>query len=226
MDFSENGIQLYCLDVESSGTDSKRQEITEISIIRVKDRVQLTEFVKCDYPERASLDALKITNKTFDDLLKGSSKEDMVAKVNKFFDEDGKTPAHRCIVGHNVQFDRKFVFSTWEKVGQEFPAHLWLDTLSMTKAWLKKADTSQLNIVKTATGRISTKLRDCCDLVDIPRYSDQHNSKIDTRNTYLLFKKLIEEKNIDHLPFFKTFEHKITKDDLINLDELDLSEVY
>jgi DNA polymerase III alpha subunit (gram-positive type) len=220
------GLEYYIVDVETTGLSTKIHEVSEISVIRAVDRMQLTEFIKCEKPETASYDALQITGKTLDDLVKGNSKEFVVAKIDKFLNEDGLTPAHRCFVGHNVNFDRKFIFSLYEKVGKTCPANLWLDTLALTKEFIKKYDTSQLNIVKTATGRISTTLHACCDMLSIKRFAAAHASKVDTRNTYLLWRKLIEEKGIDHLPFHKTFVHYIKKDDeLEDIDSLDMSDV-
>ena len=58
-------------------------------------------------------------------------KAEVVQRCEKFFSEDGATPAHRCIVAHNAPFDRKFLHALWGQVGKEFPANLWLDTTSL-----------------------------------------------------------------------------------------------
>ena len=205
-----SGIQYYVIDTETTGLKSGYHEITEIGIIRCTDRVQLWRQIKCVYPERANFDALAITKKTMADLERGYDRETVLAECEKFFAEDGLTPAHRCIVAHNAPFDRKFLHAMWEASGKEFPAHLWLDTIQLTKEFLKTADESQLNIVKTATGRVSTQLHACCDMVGIKKISEAHNAKVDSRNTYLLHRNLIEEKKVDHLPYIKTAIHVVT----------------
>ena len=144
------------------------------------------------------------------DLERGYDREVVVAECEKFFAEDGLTPAHRCIVAHNAPFDRRFLHALWGAVGKEFPAHLWLDTVSLTKEYLKQVDNSTLNITKTATGKVSTQLHACCDIVGIKKISEAHNAKVDSRNTYLLHRNLMEEKKIDHLPLIKTFIHEIS----------------
>jgi hypothetical protein len=101
----------------------------------------------------------------------------------------------------------------WETAGKEFPAHLWLDTIQLTKKFIDENDTSQLNIVKTATGKVSTKLHACCDMVGIKKISEAHNAKVDSRNTYLLYRNLIDEKKIDYLPFVKTHIHSFVAPD-------------
>jgi len=205
-----SGLQYYVIDTETTGLKADYNEMTEIGIIRCTDRVQLWRQIKCIYPERANFDALAITKKTMADLERGYDREAVVTECEKFFSEDGLTPAHRCIVAHNAPFDRRFLHALWGAVGKEFPAHLWLDTVSMTKEYLKQVDNSTLNITKTATGKVSTQLHACCDIVGIKKISEAHNAKVDSRNTYLLHRNLMEEKKIDHLPLIKTFIHEIS----------------
>ena len=211
----------YVIDTETTGLKSNFHEMTEIGIIRCTDRVQLWRQIKCEYPERANFDALAITKKYLSDLENGCSKEEAVAAAEKFFEEDRASPAHRCIVAHNAAFDRKFLHALWEQCGKSFPAHLWLDTISLTKEFLKTADTSNMNITKTATGRVSTQLHACCDMVGVKKLSESHNAKVDSRNTYLLWKHLTQEKNLDYLPFIKTEVHVVNPppaDDVEGLD--------
>jgi DNA polymerase III epsilon subunit-like protein len=206
-----SGIKYYVIDTETTGLKANYHEITEIGIIRCDDRVQLWRQVKCAYPERANFDALAITKKTMADLEKGHDAATVVNECERFFAEDGLTPAHRCIVAHNAPFDRKFLHALWEQQGKEFPAHLWLDTISLTKEFLKKADNSNFKIAKTVTGRVSTQLHACCDMVGVKKISEAHNAKVDSRNTYLLHRNLVEEKKIDYLPFIKTVIHTVTQ---------------
>ena len=206
-----SGIEYYVCDLETTGLNSTTQETVEISIIRCSDRVQLTEFIRAEKPETASYDALRITGKTLADLQKGNSKESVVEKVEAFFQQDGLTPAHRCIIGHNIiSFDKRFIHALYEKCNRSFPANLWLDTVAMTKQLLKKTDPTTLQITKTATGKTSTQLHACCDMFEVKKISGAHASKVDSQNTYLLWKKLME-KGVDHLPLIKTFEHNYNR---------------
>lgn len=187
----------YVIDVETTGLKAEYHEMTEIGIIRVKDRVQLWSQIKCENPERANADALKITNKTLADLKLGKSKEKVVEDCEKFFNEDGLTAAHRCIVAHNAQFDRKFLHALWKSVGKEFPANLWIDTMGMVRAYAK-----EIGIKKP-----KVNLHASCDLLEIKKISQAHNAKVDSRNTYLIFDKLINEKKQNHLSLIKTAIH-------------------
>jgi len=212
----------YVIDTETTGLKANYHEMTEIGIIRCTDRVQLWRQIKCEYPERANFDALAITKKSMSDLERGYAKANVLEECEKFFAEDGATPGHRCIVAHNAPFDRKFLHALWEQHGKAFPANLWLDTIALTKDFLKKTDNSTLNIVKTATGRVSTQLHACCDMVGVKKISEAHNAKVDSRNTYLLWKNLIETQKVDHLPLIKTevhsFDVKAATDDDGGLD--------
>lgn len=195
-----SGLKYYCLDLESTGLVAKNyyHEITEISIIRDHDKMQLYRQVKCETPQSASIDALRITNKTLADLAKGKTRHEAVKECNRFFNEDGLTPAHRCIVGHNIYtFDRKFLFALWEAVGEIFPAQLWLDTIPMTRAYAK-----QIGLVKP-----KVNLHAACDIVGIKKVGAKHNAKSDSQNSYLLWQDLVEVKKMDYLPFIKTAIH-------------------
>lgn len=195
-----SGLQYYVIDTETTGLKANFHEMTEIGIIRVKDRVQLHRCIKCVYPERANFDALAITKKTLADLDRGYNKFDVVAECNKFFEEDGATSAHRVIVAHNASFDRRFLHALWESENSAFPAHLWLDTISLTKEYAKK-----IGIIKP-----KVNLHAACDIVGIKKISEAHNAKVDSRNCYLLHRNLVEEKKIDYLPFIKTAIHCIS----------------
>jgi hypothetical protein len=60
-------------------------------------------------------------------------------------------------------------------------------------------------------------------MVGVKKISEAHNAKVDSRNTYLLHRNLIDEKKVDHLPFIKTAIHAIAKDTNTDDDSLDLS---
>jgi DNA polymerase III epsilon subunit-like protein len=192
-------ISYFVCDTETNGLRAGYHECTEIGIIRADNRVQLWRQIKCESPERSSYDALAITKKTLADLELGFSREQVVEECDRFFNEDGLTPAHRCIVGHNIfSFDKRFLFALWESVGKIFPATLWLDTIPMTRQYAK-----QIGLVKP-----KVSLHAACDIVGIKKFSDSHNAKVDSRNSYLLWKNLVDDKKVNYLPFIKTAIHQ------------------
>lgn len=203
-----SGLTYYVIDTETTGLKSSYNEMTEIGIIRCTDRVQLWRQIKCIYPERANFDALAITKKTMSDLEKGHDREDVIKECERFFAEDGLTPAHRCIVAHNAPFDRKFLHALWGSCGKQFPAHLWLDTMSLTRQFLKDCGIDAEHKAK-GLKKPSVNLHASCDWVGIKKLSDAHNAKVDSRNTFLLHRQLVEEKKVNYLPFIKTAIHTI-----------------
>jgi DNA polymerase III epsilon subunit-like protein len=205
-------LLFYIIDTETTGLKADFHEMTEIGIIRCTDRVQLWHQIRCEYPERANFDALAITKKTLADLEKGLSRDEVVQRCEKFFSDDGATPAHRCIVAHNAPFDRKFLHALWGQVGREFPANLWLDTMALTRDFAKKQ-----GIVKP-----KVNLHASCDLVGIKKLSEAHNAKVDSRNTYLLHRSLVEDKKIDYLPFIKTAVHTLAPTPVLDDDGTDV----
>lgn len=192
-------LQYYVIDTETTGLSSSYHEMTEISIIRCKDRVQISRNIKCEYPERASYDSLMITGKTLSDLDQGVDKKTVITECNDFFNSDGATPGHRVIIGHNVQFDRKFLHAMWGKFGSVFPADLWLCTQALTKAYYKKTGLKSRADLFTA-----------CDVAGIKKVAGRHSARSDSRNCYLLHKELVENKNINYLPLIKLVPHALT----------------
>lgn len=193
----------YVIDTETTGIKCNYHEITEIGIVRCSDKMLLWRNLRCKYPERASYDALAITNKTIEDLHYGSDPSEVVDLCNKFFNEDGLTPAHRCIICHNVSFDKRFLHALWEQEGKSFPANLWLDTMSLTREYAKK-----MGMIKP-----KINLQASCDMLGIKKSAGIHNAKSDSKNTFLLHKALVEDKKIDALPFIKTAIHIFGKED-------------
>jgi DNA polymerase III epsilon subunit-like protein len=208
------GIEFFAVDTETTGV-TDQHEVIEVSVIRCSDKVQITRFIFAEHPERASLDALRVTGKTLNDLKVGISKEEAVQDLEKFFESDGLTPAHRCMVAHNEAFDRRFLHALWAKCGKTFPANMFLDTMQMARAAAKN-----MGLVKP-----KVNLEAACDLFKIKKTATFHNAKMDTRNTYFLWKKLSEEVGVDYLPMIKTAPHLLKAGAMSNVDELDLSDV-
>ena len=194
-------IQFYIADTETTGLNTKMHEIFEISCIRAKDRVQLSQRIKVEKPQLASYDALRITGNTVSDLSLGITKLQAINEFEEFVKEDGVESTHRCLVLHNASFDRKFLLSMWERFNRKFPFDLYLDTISMHKDYLRKQ-----GIVKA-----SSKLTDACDMLGVIKKGTSHNAKYDTRHTYLLWDKL--SKTIDFMDHIKRLPHILPGDE-------------
>lgn len=188
----ENEIQYYIVDVETTGLSTKLHEITEFSIIRCKDKLNYFSEVRCDHPESASLDALRITGKTQDDLLRGISKKEACEGIINFLEKDGSEAKYRCIVGHNIAFDKKFLLYMFDEENFVLPVTMWLDTMALTRNLMKK----------TGSKGQKASLEASCKFVGSKMINQFHNSKTDSRNTYYLWESL--KQQVDYLPFIKT----------------------
>lgn len=189
----------YVLDCETTGLKAGWHEITELSIIRCTDRSQLTKQIKSEFPERASDQALQVTGRTLQDIMEGDDKEEVVNLFNKFLEQDGLTPEHRCILAHNSSFDKRFCHALWESVGETFPAVCWLDTIKASKEWALKIGKQPENY----------KLGTLVKFAGVKSVKGLHNAESDARNLYILWKKAIENQ-INHVPFIKRIKHEIS----------------
>jgi DNA polymerase III epsilon subunit-like protein len=191
------GIIHYLVDTEETGLQTGFHDLVEISLIRFDDRVQMTRIVKAKNPKNASFDALRITGKKMSDLYKGIECEQMINEVNEFLESDGLSPQHRCIVAHNASFDRRFIHHTWDAHNKTFPANLWLDTLALCRKITKRN-----GLIKP-----SLKLNDVCDLFGIKKFANAHSAAGDARNTFMLFKKFIDD-NEGFIDLIKSIPHR------------------
>ena len=144
--------------------------------------------MKAQFPERAHKIALDKTGRTLSDILVGDSKESMIESCNEFLKEDGKTAAHRCMVAHNAPFDKRFCHATWADIGQLFPADNWMCTMKYSRAWARKIGAASEN----------PQLHTVLGFHNIKPLPGIHDAGSDARNTYLFWKKGMEE-GIDHL---------------------------
>lgn len=191
------GLAYYILDTETTGLRVGEQEIVEISIVRANDKNQITRVIKALNPKAASYDALLLTGKTQADLAKGIGKVEAINDVDAFFTQDGLTPAHRCIVAHNAPFDKRFLHHMWDEQGRSFQADLWLDTIPMSKRMAAQMGQPKAKV----------KLELAMDLFGLKKFAGSHTAKGDSRNTYILWKHLVDS-NIEYIDLIKQFPHR------------------
>lgn len=191
-------INYYVIDTETNGFNVDWHEIIEISVIRCSDRKQLSKVIKPEYPWRSNAESLKVTNRTEADLSQGFPAKEVMTLVDNFLLEDGKTPEYRCIIGHNVSFDRRFLQHLWKKYNKTFPAYLWLDTKSMTKKY------ANLNL---GIAKPSLTLQNCIELLGLKWRGTAHSAISDTQNTYILHDYLVKH-GMENVSYIKRIEPK------------------
>lgn len=190
-------LSYYIIDTETTGLKPNWHEITQISIIRTTDRHQISKLIRAEYPKRASQEALDVTGRTIDDILKGESRITVVNSIHDWLLQDGLTDEHRCMVAHNAPFDKNFCHALWKSVDKQFPAICWMDTKTFAKLWAKKLGIEKPKLTLAASLEF-TGLK--------PIDAKVHNAISDSRNTYLLWKKGMDE-GLDHLSCIKRYPH-------------------
>lgn len=196
-------MEYYIVDTETTGTDHKRHEVSEISIVRFSDYHQITRFIYLDYPENADPFALEATGRIRSELnadlcYTANSKLKMVPEVHDFLLKDGLTPEHRCLVAHNAPFDRRFLHALWKKVGLALPVNFWLDTMKIARIEMKKDGMKRPKVTLQAT----------LEKFGVTAQGQAHRAKFDSQNLCKLFKK-IKDENIDYLESIERHEHEI-----------------
>ena len=194
-------IQFYIADTETTGLNIRMHEIFQLSLIRAKDRCQLTLEIQVEKPQLASFDALRITGKTIADLSRGVTKLQAIRDVEEFLAEDEHEPSHRCLILHNAAFDRKFLQAMWQRFNRRLPFDLYLDTIPMYKDYARRQ----------GLGKISAKLDSACEQLGLKKFGASHSALGDTRHTYLLWERL--SKEIDFMDHIQQHPHHLPKDE-------------
>jgi DNA polymerase III epsilon subunit-like protein len=222
------GLNYYILDTETCGLSVDYHEINQISVMRVCDEKQISIQIKVKHPNSYNIEALNIQGITPDDLKIGKPLEEAVEEINIFLNEDGKTPAHRCIVAHNASFDRKFVYKAWDTVKKVFPSDLWICTQSFAKRYIAKnsngikiaqaqIDGGVDNIKTDKNGKLKVKfgLNNFMVGVGLPLKSGSHQASVDVQNTKVLFNWLMNS-GTEYLSLIERVPHHDKKN--IDLD--------
>jgi len=219
-------MKYMVIDIETTGIKCGFHEITEISILNCETLDQRVWFVKIKYPERASDDALRLTNKTRRELVsRGRFIEDILDEINEFVEEAGDELEEAVMIGHNCSFDRRFMEHAFETNNKKFKAQYWLDTVSMARKLAK-------NVLKI--GKTSFALDRILVTAGVKNIeSGAHSSEVDVRNTFRLWKYMSQRgiSNAEHIKMYpalmpgnKKQKPKAEKDLDYNIE--DISEAY
>jgi DNA polymerase III epsilon subunit-like protein len=199
-------IIYYVLDTETTGLKVGYHEVNQISILRLASNEQMTVDIGVKYPDRASPQALQVQGKSVLEISSGINKADAVSRINDFIEGDGQTPAHRCIVGHNVQFDRKFCHQTWDDVGEVFPADMWLCTKTFAQRYAKKTGVQKIAMAQNKP-KAKYGLNIFMEGVGLTPQEGAHSATVDVSNTATLLKFLWDSK-LDYVSLIKRLPHK------------------
>lgn len=120
----------YCvLDLETTGFSASNDKITEIGIMKVKNKEVIDEFSCFVNPERHIPERVSEVTNITDDMVKDAETIDKIfPKVLEFLGDQKET----VIVAHNANFDVGFLKQNAKALGYEFN-YSYLDTLSLAK---------------------------------------------------------------------------------------------
>lgn len=114
---------IYVTDVETTGLDSRVNDVIELSIHRLTDDVQKTWCLKPLNPAGIDPESLRINGHKLEDIL-GQTKEGreryqdaskVLVEVENWMMEDGVPTGQRVMAGQNVAFDKDYLEQTWIK---------------------------------------------------------------------------------------------------------------
>lgn len=120
----------YCvLDLETTGFSATNDRITEIGVMKVKNKEVIDEFSCFVNPERHIPERVtEVTNITDDMVKEAETIETIFPKLLEFLGDQKET----VIVAHNANFDVGFLKQNAKRLGYDFD-YSYLDTLSLAK---------------------------------------------------------------------------------------------
>lgn len=193
---SMSNFEIFICDTETTGFDPEKNDVIEISLLRLSDEEQRTWFLKPQSPETIEESALKVNGACMDDLLwktaAGRNKyrlvDDVLPEIENWVADSGVELYNRIICGHNINFDVNMLKGLWKKNGNE-------DTFPFC---FHSIDTKGLAMfVDFALGKKSEKysLAGCVKTYGIPK-KKFHGAEADvqmTKDLFLELKKFIKQ---------------------------------
>ncbi|MDP6936164.1 MAG: helicase C-terminal domain-containing protein [Candidatus Marinimicrobia bacterium] len=164
--------EYIAFDLETTGLDPKRNNITEISACRFVNGEFKEEFTSLINPQESIppfiVELTGITNKMVEE---APTIEEVLPSFLEFI---GTTP----LVAQNISFDYSFIKNKLEKIGKEFPENPLYDTSTLGRAFLYFINGFSLSAL--------------CDHCNI-KIKNAHRAGADARATGELFIHLIHE---------------------------------
>ncbi len=182
------------LDVETTGLNEKKNDIIQLACIPIINGVQQKTFNEfCKPINWNAIDpyALKVTGTTVEMLKTYQTPQEMIEKFVQYVDSFG---VKFTIAGYNVEFDKRFISSTFKKLNRTSDFFRMFDiTVHCT---FKRAKS-----VKTKIASPNLKLGTLADLYNIPINAHDALSDIEaTIKVDKILSKLLEEDDTTYTP--------------------------
>lgn len=116
----------YVADIETTGLDSRRHDVIELSLYRLGDNsenAQRTWCVKPLTPDTIDPDSLRINGHKLEDLLHKTKEgreryleaEKVLVDIENWLSDDGFPAEKRFLIGQNIAFDKERLEQLWIK---------------------------------------------------------------------------------------------------------------
>ena len=169
--------EIVCFDIETTGLDSRRDLITEIGAVVLKNGEITEEFSTFADPERPLTREITELTGITDQMLEGAPSQ--AEALNSFLDFVGDRP----LAAHNAEFDLGFIAAGCRRMGRPF-SPTSIDTLILAQNLLPDLPRHKLDMV--------------AERLDLPAF--HHHRAYDDAATvgYMLvpFFKMLEERGV------------------------------
>lgn len=189
-----NKFELYACDVETTGLSISKNEIIEVSLIRISTGDVKTWYVKPENIDYIESDALRINGHKLEDLLHKTSfgkdtyidSSKTIIDIENWLAEDLHTSEERILVGHNIgSFDKDMLINLWSRAKS-------FDTFPFSKRFI--LDTMQIQLLLDIANNTNSNYYNLASLVERHGVKKEkaHRSLNDTRMCKDVFLKQIE----------------------------------
>lgn len=114
---------IYVADVETTGLDSRKNDVIELSLVRLKDGVQKTWCLKPLMVENIDPVSLKINGHKLEDITHQTKfgretyldPKKVIIEIENWVMEDDTPTSNRILCGQNIGFDKDMIAQLWFK---------------------------------------------------------------------------------------------------------------
>lgn len=137
-------LVIYVIDTETTGVDPEKHDVIEASFWRFSDDTQKTWRLRPFNPNTIEKKALSVNKHKEDDILHRTEygrktylePSDVIQDIEAWMMEDDAAAEDRVFIGHNADFDYRFLQSLWKRCQSEdtFPfGRFVIDTIAIMK---------------------------------------------------------------------------------------------
>jgi DNA polymerase III alpha subunit (gram-positive type) len=133
-----NKYVFYVADVETTGLDSRVNDVIELSLYRLgqedPEAAQKTWLIRPTNFEGIGTEALRINGHKLEEIKRYPEASQVIVEIENWLLEDGMTTAQRALLGQYVSFDKDMLEQLWIKCNSKdsFPfGRRYLDTMGI-----------------------------------------------------------------------------------------------